>query len=453
MSAAGEVDGAALARARRRYASACALQWLPVAALATPLVLLLTSRGLSLPAITGTLAVYSLVTALLELPTGGLSDLFGRRAVVIASGLLYAACAGLLAAFEGRAVLVAAMVLMGAGRALSSGPLEAWWADTVERLGGGPERMREGLARGGVAGSLGLAAGTALGGVLPWALDRAPAAREAIAPLTPLAAPVVLAVAAHLLFCLFATVALREPAPAPAPAPERAGGARRASLTGTLRAGLWLAGRDAVLRRVLIGAVGAGGALATMELLTPGRAASVVGSAETGALLFAGLSCAGFLSNALGNRLAPALARRCGDGARAARFGLSAGALGVLALAVGATGGGTGARVLSVLGFVLVYLGLGAAAPNENELLHRRAAGSGARATALSVQSLALQLAGAGCGLLLGALPAGAWPWLPAAALLFGAALSWGSRSLGEVVEESRKPVSGGAGVGVARAD
>lgn len=55
------------------------------------------------------------------------------------------------------------------------------------------------------------------------------------------------------------------------------------------------------------------------------------------------------------------------------------------------------ATTVAVTGYGLVYLGLGAAGPNENDLLHRRVDASG-RATALSVQSLSLQLVAAGCG-------------------------------------------------------
>ncbi|CAL9418795.1 hypothetical protein [Streptomyces sp. NPDC057838] len=71
-----------------------------------------------------------------------------------------------------------------------------------------------------------------------------------------------------------------------------------------------------------------------------------------------------------------------------------------------------------------MYLGLGAASPNENDLLHRRVS-SARRATALSVQSLAQQLVGALTGLAVGALRPGPLPWLLSGALLLCGALLW----------------------------
>ncbi|CAM5249376.1 Putative permease of the major facilitator superfamily OS=Streptomyces griseus subsp. griseus (strain JCM 4626 / NBRC) OX=455632 GN=SGR_6633 PE=4 SV=1 [Streptomyces griseus subsp. griseus] len=82
------------------------------------------------------------------------------------------------------------------------------------------------------------------------------------------------------------------------------------------------------------------------------------------------------------------------------------------------------ATTVAVTGYGLVHLGLGAAGPNENDLLHRRVDASG-RATALSVQSLSLQLVAAGAGLAAGTLPPGPLPWLLAAAVVLAGALLW----------------------------
>ncbi|NEE44799.1 MFS transporter, partial [Streptomyces sp. SID8455] len=79
-------------------------------------------------------------------------------------------------------------------------------------------------------------------------------------------------------------------------------------------------------------------------------------------------------------------------------------------------------------GYGLVYLGLGIASPNANDLLHRRVDASG-RATALSIQSLALQLVAAGAGLAAGTLPPGPLPWLLAAAVVLAGALCWVRRA------------------------
>ncbi|MEV6979293.1 hypothetical protein AB0N76_38090, partial [Kitasatospora sp. NPDC093806] len=166
--------------------------------------------------------------------------------------------------------------------------------------------------------------------------------------------------------------------------------------------------------------------LGTVELLTPGRAAELTGAAESGAGLVGVLSCAGFLCAALGARLAPALARRS-DGSRAVLLGLAACAAGVLLLAVTARTAGPAATVAAAFGYGLGYLGLGAAAPNQNEQLHRRVPDE-TRATALSVQSLALQLTGALAGLTLALLPPGPPRWLLGATALTTATLLWSRR-------------------------
>lgn len=69
--------------ARRRFVAVSFLFWLPAGLVMAPMVLLFTERGLSLTVIAGAFAAHSLTAAALELPTGGLSDVIGRRAVLV----------------------------------------------------------------------------------------------------------------------------------------------------------------------------------------------------------------------------------------------------------------------------------------------------------------------------------------------------------------------------------
>ncbi|WP_425086361.1 MFS transporter [Streptomyces liangshanensis] len=401
-----------------------------------PLILLFTERGMALTAVAGFFAAHSLTAAALELPTGGLSDVIGRRTVLAAAGLLGLAAFTLQALGTTAWVLTLGMALMGAGRALSSGPAEAWYVDTVQAYSGPDADLRTGLARAGTATSAALAAGTLLGGGLPWLLGLGPdlgaKLREATSGLVlPLSVPSLLAAVLEIVYVLYVLTALPEP-----PRP-------RATLRGVLRGipvtvgeGLRLGGRDALVRRILLSAGAAGAALAVLELLTPGRAADLTGAAESGAVVFAGLACAGFVCSALGSHLAPLAARVAGGGERAVLLSLGTGAVGLFLLGVtvvgagAGTGAGTGALPLvgGVVGFGLVYLGLGAAGPNENDLLHRRVSGAG-RATALSVQSLALQLVAAVGGLGVSALPAGPTPWLLGGGALVGGGALWVGRA------------------------
>ncbi|MFD3698790.1 MFS transporter [Streptomyces sp. NPDC058646] len=414
--------------ARRRYVTVCVLFWLPLGLTIAPLILLLTERGMTLAAVAGCLAAHSLTAAALELPTGGLSDALGRRTVLAAAGLLTLAALVLIGLGTAPWLIGLGMVLMGAGRALSSGSAEAWYVDTVHVHAGPGGELRTGLARGSSATSAALATGTLLGGALPWLLGLGPDLGARLGGATaglllPLSVPMLLGAAVEIAFVAYVLTALREP---PRPAATVRGALR--DLPATVTAGLRLGGRDALVRRILLGAGAAGSALATVELLTPGRAAALTGEAEAGAVLFATLACAGFVCSAVGSHLAPLTARLAGGSERAVLVSLGTGACGLLLLGATAASTGFGSDALAATGYGLLYLGLGAAGPSENDLLHGRVTPSG-RATALSVQSLALQLAGALTGLVVGVLPSGPLPWLLGGAALLAGALLWSPRT------------------------
>jgi hypothetical protein len=325
------------------------------------------------------------------------------------------------------------MVLMGAARALASGTAEAWYVDTVQACSGPDAELRTGLARGGSAASAALAAGVLLGGALPWLLGLGADVGARLSEATsgavlPLSVPLLLGAALRVVFVVYVLAALREPPRPPA--------TLRSVLRGvpvTVLDGLRLGGRDTLVRRILLGAAASGSALAAVELLVPGRVTALTGATGSGAMVYAALSCAGFVCSGAGSHLAPLTARLAGSGERAVLAGLAAGAGGLLLLGVTASSVHPAATTVAVVGFALVYFGLGAAAPNENDLLHRRVAGAG-RATALSVQSLARQLVGALTGLAIGVLPPGPVPWLLTGAVLLAGALLWLRRSDAQAV-------------------
>ncbi|MEU3886680.1 MFS transporter [Streptomyces sp. NPDC029041] len=410
--------------ARRRYVTVCALLWLPSGLGLASMVLLLSERGMSLATVAGLFAAHSLTVAALELPTGGLSDVLGRRPVLAVAGALNVVACVLVGLGTTAWVLAAGMVLMGAARALSSGTAEAWYVDTVQECSGPGADLRTGLARGGSATSAALAVGMLLGGGLPWLLGPGTGLGARLSEATsgavlPLSVPMLLGAAVRGVLVWYVLTALREP-----PRPQAT---LRSVLRGvpvTVLGGLRTGGRDALVRRILLTAAAVGSAVATVELLVPGRTVELTGAPGSGAMVYAALACAGFVCNGVGSHLAPLTARVAGGGERAVLVCLGTGATGLSLLAVTATSVHPAATVLAAVGFCLLYLGLGAASPNQNDLLHRRVAGAG-RATALSVQSLALQLAGALVGLVVGALRPGPLPWLLTGALLLAGALLW----------------------------
>ncbi|MER7489618.1 MFS transporter [Streptomyces sp. NPDC126497] len=410
--------------ARRRYVTVCVLFWLPLGLSIAPMVLLFTERGMAMAAVTGLFAAHSLTAAALELPTGGLSDVLGRRSVLAAAGLLGLAALTVVGLGTAPWLLGLGMALMGAARALSSGPAEAWYVDAVHACSGPGAELRTGLARGSSATSAALAAGTLLGGALPWLLGLGPDLGARLGDATsglvlPLSLPLLLGAAVEVAFVLYVLTALPEPPRPPATLRDVVGG-----VPATVTEGLRLGRRDGLVRRVLLSAGAAGGALTSIELLTPGRAAALTGTSESGAVLFAALACAGFVCSGVGNHLAPSVARLAGGGERAVLVGLGTGAGGLLLLGATATSAGAVTAALAALGYGSLHFGLGLAGPNENDLLHRRVTGS-VRATALSVQSLALQLVGALTGLVVGVLAPGPLPWVLGGAVLLAGALLW----------------------------
>ncbi|WP_432079056.1 MFS transporter [Streptomyces sp. YPW6] len=437
-AALGGLDGGT---ARRRYATVSFLFWLPIGMSIATGVLLFTERGMGLAAIAAFYAVHSLTAAAMELPTGGLSDVIGRRPVLALAGLLNLTAFTLIGLGAAGWAIALGMGLMGLARALSSGPAEAWYVDTVHAHAGPDADLRTGLARGSSATSAALALGTLIGGGLPWLLGLAPGVGEWPAGATgglviPLSVPALLGALVAGVFVLYVLGALPEP-PRPRTTLRRVAGGVPAAIT----AGLRLGARDALIRRILLTASAAGAALAALELLTPGRAAALMGTAESGALVFAHLACAGFLLSALGSQLAPLVARITGSSERAVLASLGLMALGLALLGLTAHSMSPLATTVAVTGYGLVYLGLGAAGPNENDLLHRRVDASG-RATALSVQSLSLQLVAAGAGLGAGVLPPGPLPWLLAATAVLAGALLWVRRTTpaARLPEAPRRP-------------
>jgi MFS family permease len=367
------------AAAARRYALLNALLWLPAGLYLVPLVLLMLDRGLPVSTIAVVGVVYGLSIAALELPTGGLADVVGRRPVLIASAVAGAAGLLLLGLAGTVALFVASAVLRGAARALSTGPLEAWYVDTVHAERGREADLTGGLARGEVAASLALAAGTLVGGLVPLALGD-------VGPLPALAVPVLLAAGVEVLRALI-TARLPEP-----PHPRPAAGAVLRGVPATVVAGLRVAGRDRVLTRLMLAAGGAGIALGTIELLTPAWLAGL-SSSPRAAATYAVVAAAGFGADAIGGMLAAGAVRRFGSHARAAMAGWTVSALALAGLAGCALLGGTAATVLAGVAYCLLFAGLGAAFPAQAHLLHERIE-PGERATVLSVQSLLMQAVG-----------------------------------------------------------
>ncbi|MCW2740334.1 MAG: transporter [Blastococcus sp.] len=365
--------------ATRRLVGLTALRWLPVGLTAPITVLLAQARGLSLAEIGLLFTVHGVVVIVLELPTGGLADVLGRRPVVVAGAALHLGSCLAFATATGFPGFLAGILLMGVGRALDSGPVEAWYVDTVHRIDPGAD-VAPGLSKHSAADGGSLAVGALIGGFLPAFLGGAGAQALAVPYLGAAVLDVVLVVAVLWL--------LTEDRP------PREGGVGRAvaagvrAVPGTVTGAVRLSVTDGPMRLVLLLTAVGGVGLVACELLGPVRFADLAGGRDDGAAVYGTVLAVSFATAAVGAVATPAL-RRLLRGSTRATCAL------LLALGAGALALVAGPDVLVVAGaaFAVYYLAHGSTWPLLSAVLHTRV-DAAHRATAVSAMSLALALGG-----------------------------------------------------------
>ena len=365
--------------ATRRLVGLTALRWLPVGLTTPVMVLLAQARGLTLAEVGLLFTAHGLVVVVLELPTGGLADALGRRPVLLAGAALQLAAFVVFAAADGFAVFLVAVLLMGLGRTLDSGPLEAWYVDTVRALEPGAD-VAPGLGKHSAADGGGLAVGAAVGGLLPGLLDADAG--------TALALPFVVAAALDLLYVAALLALLTEGRPPREGSVAAAVVAGARQVPSTVAGAVRLSVTDGPLRRVLLLTAVGGVGLVACELLGPGRFADLAGSADDGAAVYGTVLAASFGAAAVAAMAGPTLRRRLRGSTRATCAALSVlGAAGLAALA------GPDVLLLAGAAFAAFYVAHGAAWPLLSAVLHGRVTAQH-RATAVSAMSLSMALGG-----------------------------------------------------------
>lgn len=361
--------------ATRRLVVLTALHWLPVGLTTPVMVLLAQSRGLSIADIGILFGVYGVLLAVLELPTGGLADVLGRKPVLLVAAGLHIASSLAFAAAESMAAFVGAICLMGAGRALLSGPLEAWYVDAVHAVDADAD-VAAGLARQSAADGGGLAVGALAGGALPALLGGS------------LAAPFLVAAALDLVYVAFLLRLMVEVRP------PREGALRAELATGvravpaTVAGAVRLSASDGPLRRVLLLTAVGGVGLVSFELLSPPRFAELAGGAEQGAAVLGTVQAVSFAAAAAGSLLAPSLRRLLGGSTR-----WTCALLALLGAASLAGFGGTAVIPLAAGALTGYYVAHAGQWPLLSAVLHTRVTAA-QRATAVSAMSLAMTLGG-----------------------------------------------------------
>jgi MFS family permease len=369
--------------AQWRFLVLTALRWGPVGLFIPVFVLLPLDRGLTLSEVGLTVAVQGLVVLMLELPTGGLADAWGRRPVLLVAGIVGVASTALFLSASTVAGFALAYLLQGVYRALDSGPLEAWYVDAVHAAGDadgdrrGTEReIERGLSRAGAVLGVAVATGALAGGGLVALGD--------VGPFEALALPVAVSLVLQVLG-LVAVVTLM-------PEMRHAAGARAALVAlreapRTVACGLRLLRTSPVLLAIVAVELFWGFGSATYEALLPVRLTEILENPEQAAMLVGPAGAAAWLASALGAVMAPWLIRAVGTAAAAALLRVLHGGFVVL---MGLLGGVVGV----IVAYLVAYAAHGAANPPHMSLLHRQV-GRELRATAISINSMMAQAAGA----------------------------------------------------------
>ena len=396
-------------RLTRHFVLLRALRWLPLGLVLPFLVITPESRGLSLGAIGVVFAVHSAVAIALEVPSGALADMIGRRRVLLAGAALTAGSLLIFAIAGAIGSFIASAALLAAGRALISGSLEAWYVDSLRLLDPAAPLSR-GLSRGTAAEGVAMALGALVAGALVTIAGPGDEAGRALSGYGIAA----LAGAIAALGYLVAVVALvhEQPHPMHVSGAGASIGRRAAVIFATARDEFL---GSVVVRVVVVTGVAIGMSFTAVELLWQPRLADLLTDRGSHGVVFGALAAASMLAVALGAYASERLNR--GIGLRLAYLL----ALGFGAVWIALLGAAHSPASFAVF-YLLAYLGMGLAEPMHYELLND-AVGPTARATLISGEALAAQGGALVANLGVGALAAShgsGLAWALAGALLAG---------------------------------
>jgi MFS family permease len=382
------------ARARQVFLLLTLTRWFPVGLIVTVTTLLPIERGLSVPEALTALSLTGFTVFLLELPTSGLADSLGRRPLLIAAGVLQVVAAVLFLTAETFWAFALAAAATGVFRALDSGPMEAWFVDTVHATEPGADVDRPLAAHSTVLG-VSIAAGALVSGGLVW--------WHPFGAWSALTLPYAVYAALSVVHLVAVTVLVREvprgparvadgaPAADPGATTVPPSGSRRTRVgsrvlesarrsLGVIRDGLRLARVNRVLRWLLLVEVFWSVGMVVYETFQPIRLSELLGGTEAGAAVSGPAAAAGWAVFAGGAAL---------TGLATPRLGVARTA--ILARVLNGLGAVWMGLALGPVGLIAAYLvtyGLhGANGPAYQALLHREAE-SRNRSTVLSMASM-----------------------------------------------------------------
>lgn len=369
------------AAARRVFLVLTATRWLPVGFVIGVFTLFALERGLTVQQTLTYGVAQGVMVLLLELPTSGFADAFGRKAVLVAAGVVNIVSLVLYLTATTFWQFTLAAAFMGIYRALDSGPLEAWFVDTVHLTTPGAE-VGQALARQGTIVGVAIAGGSLLsGGLIAW---------HPFAEYSAIALPIVVSVAFGIAHFVLTLVLVHEPH-------DTTGSSRpRQALDSARETPRVIGDGLSMLRhnRILAGVVGVElfwvVGMTVFESMLPIRMAEMLGSTTDAGALLGPVAAGGWAVFAVGSTVAGWVMRRWGvvRAAIAARVlnGLGAAVMGLMLGPVGL-----------VTAYFVTYMLHGVGGAPHTTLLHREASARN-RATVLSINSMVMFAGGAVAG-------------------------------------------------------
>lgn len=379
------------AAARRVFLVLTVTRWLPTGLVAGVLTLYQLEAGLSVTQALTMAAFQGWTVLALELPTSSFADIFGRRPVYLVAGVANIAASGALLLADSFWTFALAAVLFGVFRALDSGPLEAWYVDTVHATTPGAD-VDGALSAHAMLIGIAMAVGSLTTGGLVLA--------DPVPGWSALTLPIVAFALLNIVHLAVTAVVMHEvrPHPTGGTALRRAlGSARRTPRV--VRDGIALAVRSPVLRGLMAVEACWSIAMVVFESFQPVRLTELLGSEEEAGVWMGAVAAFGWGVFALGSALSGLMSRRWGV-ARTAVLARVLNGLGavLMGLALG--------PVALVAAYLFTYTLHGTCGPVHAALLHREATAAN-RATVLSLNSMvasgAFAIGAPALGLLAGA--------------------------------------------------
>ncbi len=328
-------------------------------------------RGLTISQALLAFSLQGIVVFLLELPTSGFADAFGRRPLLVAAAAVNLVASAALILADSFWTFVLAAGLQGVFRALDSGPLEAWYVDTVHETEPGVDVDRGLSAQGVVAGGS-IALGALIsGGLILW---------DPLTGHSALLLPLLCWAGLNVVHLVAVLVLMDEPTRDDDRDLRRRAAASTREAPMVIREGLGLLRRNPVLLTVVLVEVFMTIGLVVFEIFQPIRLAELVGGEEQAGALMGPVAAVGWGVFALGS----ALAGFASTGLGVARTAILARVLnGLGAVTMGLVAG----PAALIAAYLFTYALHGTGGPMHQALLHREARARN-RTTVLSINSM-----------------------------------------------------------------